>query len=50
MEEGVRQKDARRDKYLKNQNLSIFRFNNSQVLQELDSVVEVIYQGVKGRL
>ena len=28
MEEGVRQKDAQRDKYLKNQNLSIFRFNN----------------------
>ena len=50
MEEGMRQKDARRDKYLKNQNLSIFRFNNLQVLKELDSVVEVIYQEVKGRL
>ena len=50
MEEGVRQKDAQRDKYLKNQNLSIFRFNNLQVSRESDSVVEVIYQEVKGRL
>ena len=50
MEEGVEQKDAQRDKYLKNQNLSVLRFNNLQILQELDSVVEVIYQTVKGRL
>ena len=50
MEEGAEQKDAQRDKYLKNQNLSILRFNNLQVLQELDSVVEVIYKEVKGRL
>ena len=50
MEEGVGQKDAQRDKYLENQNLSVLRFNNLQVLQKLDSVVEVIYQTVKGRL
>jgi len=50
MEEDARQKDVLRDKYLKNQNLSILRFNNLQVLQELDSVVEVIYQEVKGRM
>ena len=50
MEESAEQKDAQRDKYLKNQNLSVLRFNNLQVLQELDSVVEVIYQTVKGRL
>ena len=50
MEEGAGQKDAQRGKCLNNQNLSILRFNNLQVLQELDSVVEVIYQEVKGRL
>jgi len=50
MEEEPQQKDAQRDKYLKNQNLSVLRFNNLQVLQELDSVVEEIYQTVKGRL
>ncbi len=50
MEEGAQQKDAQRDKYLKSQNLSVLRFNNLQVLQELDSVMEVIFQTVKERL
>ena len=50
MEEGAEQKDAQRDKYLKNQKLSVLRFNNLQVLKELDSVVEVIYETVKRRL
>ena len=50
MQESAEQKDARRDTYLKNQNLFVLRFNNLQVLQELGSVVEVIYQTVKGRL
>jgi very-short-patch-repair endonuclease len=44
------QKDAQRDIYLKNEGLYIVRFNNLQVLQELDSVMEVIYQAVKERL
>ena len=41
------QKDAQRDIYLKNKGLCVLRFNNLQVLQELDSVMEVIYQTVK---
>ena len=50
MEEGTQKKDTQRDEYLKNHRLSVLRFNNLQVLQELDSVVEEIYQTVKGRL
>ncbi|MFH1856575.1 MAG: DUF559 domain-containing protein [Candidatus Omnitrophota bacterium] len=50
MEERAEQKDMQRDDYLKDQNLFILRFNNLQVLQELDSVVEVIYQTVKERM
>ncbi len=44
------QKDVQRDIYLKNEGLYILRFNNLQVLQELDSVMEVIYQAVKERM
>ena len=44
------QKDIQRDIYLKNEGLYILRFNNLQVLQELDSVMEVIYRAVKERL
>ena len=47
MDEDVEQKDVQRDKYLKSQDLSVLRFNNLQVLQEMDSVVEMIYQAVK---
>ena len=50
MEKEIEQKDVKRDKYLKNQNLFVLRFDNLQVLQELDSVVEMIYQTVKERL
>ena len=50
IEEDVEQKDVRRDKYLKSQNLSVLRFNNLQVLKEMDSVIEIIYQTVKVRL
>ena len=49
-ETGQEQKDTQRDIYLKNEGLYILRFNNLQVLQELDSVMEVIYQVVKERL
>ena len=44
------QKDAQRDIYLKNKGLYVLRFNNLQVLQELDSVMEVIYQAVEERI
>ena len=50
MEEDPQKKDAQRDQYLKNQNLSVLRFNNLQVLQELDSVLEENYQTVRKRL
>ena len=50
MEEEAEQKDVERDKYLKSQNLSVLRFNNLQVLKEMDSVIEIIYQTVKVRL
>ncbi|MEA3488922.1 MAG: DUF559 domain-containing protein [Candidatus Omnitrophota bacterium] len=50
METDQEQKDAQRDIYLKNEGLYVLRFNNLQVLQELDSVMEVIYQAVKERL
>ncbi len=50
MELDKERKDAQRDKYLKNKGLSVLRFNNLQVLQELDSVMEVIEQVVKERI
>ena len=36
------QQDQMRDAYLKNQNLKVLRFNNLEVSQSLDSVIEVI--------
>ena len=50
METDQEQKDAHRDIYLKNEGLFVLRFNNLQFLQELDSVMEVIYQTIKERL
>ncbi len=44
------QQDAERDEYLAAQELKVLRFNNLQVFQELDGVVEVIYQEVVSRL
>ena len=38
--------DAERDGYMAAQGLKVMRFNNLQVFQELDGVVEVIYQDV----
>ena len=50
MKEDYEQKDAKRDAFLKSQGLEVLRFNNLQILQELDSVMEVIYQTVEERL
>ena len=50
IETDQKQKDAQRARYLKNKGLYVLRFNNLQVLQELDFVMEVIYQAVKERL
>jgi len=40
------QRDAQRDDYLAGLGLSVLRFNNSQVLMELDAVVEVIFHTI----
>ena len=50
MNEDHEEKDRKRDMYLKDQGLEVLRFNNLQVLQEIDSVMEVIYKTVEGRL
>ena len=50
MDEDHEEKDMERDGYLKNQGLEVLRFDNLEVLQEIDSVMEVIYTAVKGRL
>ena len=39
--------DVIRDQYLQSQGLTVLRFDNLQVLKEIDSVVEVVYQTIK---
>jgi very-short-patch-repair endonuclease len=39
-------KDAKRDAYLQALGLQVLRFNNLQVLQEIDAVMEVIFRKV----
>jgi very-short-patch-repair endonuclease len=41
--------DTRRTAYLKRQRLRVLRFTDREVLLELDSVVEKIFQAVKER-
>jgi len=43
-------KDVARDEFLKNQWLDVLRFDNLQVLKEIDSVGEVIYDAVAERI
>jgi len=43
-------KDAARDEFLKSLGLDVLRFDNLQVLKEIDSVTEVIYRVVEGRV
>ncbi|MFH1310693.1 MAG: DUF559 domain-containing protein [Candidatus Omnitrophota bacterium] len=50
LEEDQKQKDTWRDEYLKRQGLVVLRFNNLQVLQEIDSVMEVIYKTVEEKV
>lgn len=42
--------DKQRDAYLNSQGLKVLRFNNLQVLQQVDAVVEMVYRLVEGRL
>ena len=39
--------DAQRTAYLEGQGLRVLRFNNLEVLQELEAVMETIYQAVQ---
>jgi very-short-patch-repair endonuclease len=50
MEKGHREADLRRDAFLESQGLRVLRFDNLQVLHELDAVVEVIFWVVGERL
>ncbi len=50
LEEKHLEEDKRRDAYLTGQGLCVLRFNNLQIFQELDSVMEVIYKTVMEEL
>ena len=50
MNEDHEERDKKRDMYLKNQGLKVLRFDNLEVLREVDSVMDVIYTTVEGRL
>jgi very-short-patch-repair endonuclease len=41
------ERDAERDEYLKAQGLRVLRLNNTQVLREIDAVMEVIHRAVE---
>ncbi len=43
-------KDQQRDACLKREGLRVLRFHNGQVLQEIESVMEAVYQMVTSRL
>lgn len=42
--------DKQRDAYLNDQGLRVLRFNNLQVLQQIDAVVDVIYQSIEDQV
>ena len=50
MNESVLQKDKYRDSYLKQQGVKVLRFDNLQVLKQLDSVVDKVCQTVASRI
>ena len=50
LEEDHAREDARRDEYLQSQGLLVMRFNNLQVLKELESVVQKIFLALGERL
>ena len=49
-EAGHAGKDRLRDEYLKDQGLFVLRFNSREVLLELETVVQKIFQIVEARL
>ena len=50
LESNYASEDVQRDAYLMDQGLLVLRFNNLQVLQELDAVAAVIFQELMNRL
>jgi very-short-patch-repair endonuclease len=50
LERDFTQQDAQRDEYLTDHGLLVLRFSNLQVLQELDAVVDAIFQRLKNAL
>jgi len=50
LEEAHAARDAQRDAYLVRQGLQVLRFHTTQILQELDEVVEVIFRTLAARL
>ncbi len=44
------QKDKYRDSYLKQQGVKVLRFDNLQILKQLDAVIEKIHQAVESRI
>jgi very-short-patch-repair endonuclease len=44
------ERDKYRDSYLKQQGVKILRFDNLQVLNQLDAVVESVYQSAASRI
>ena len=49
-EEETKQYDARRTEFLQTQGLKVLRFNNLEILKELEAVMLVIWREVKNRL
>jgi very-short-patch-repair endonuclease len=50
LEAGHAERDAQRDAYLASLGFRVLRFSNLQVLQELETVVAVIFQVVSGNV
>ena len=50
MQELAVRKDNYRDSYLKQQGIKVLKFDNLQVLKQLDAVVDKVYQTVASRL
>jgi very-short-patch-repair endonuclease len=50
LEEAHAVRDAQRDVYLVGQGLQVLRFHTTQILQELDAVVEIILRVLTERL
>ena len=50
LEEVHATRDTQRDAYLERQGLQVLRFHTTQILQELDAVVEVIFRTLAERL